>query len=134
MYGLLRSLIVCVLSSLSLSPFATTAAASEQSKSLSDDLVHAEHIVVCSDFDDFSAFRISRFLKGISDASDNILVQNGPTTSLGPNVRNVLIVLVGREPREETLRCVRETYPSRQDMATTYTSVSENLLLTAPAH
>ncbi len=74
-------------------------------------LLNAENVVLCSDFGELSASRVSLFLKELGKEVATAKVLDGPTSLAKASGFNVLAVISGAETQDTTQECALDTVP-----------------------
>lgn len=74
-------------------------------------LLDAQSIVLCSDFGEINASRVSQFLSELDQTVATEKVIDGPKRLSKASSFNALVVVTGKEPQSTTERCASDTVP-----------------------
>lgn len=76
-----------------------------------DALLNAENVILCSDFEELSASRVSLFLRELAKDVATAKVLDGPATLVKSLNFNVLAVISGTDVQDTTQECALATVP-----------------------
>ncbi|MEP3635603.1 MAG: hypothetical protein ABJM43_24050 [Paracoccaceae bacterium] len=91
-------------------PFSVAAEIPRPVRSM-DALLNAENIILCSDFEELSASRVSLYLRELAKDVATAKVLDGPTTLVKSPNFNVLAVISGINVQDTTKECALATVP-----------------------
>ena len=74
-------------------------------------LLGAENVILCSDFGELNASRLSHFLGELGQEVSTARVLDGPTSLAKAQGFNVLAVLSGVQTQDSTKKCALDTVP-----------------------
>lgn len=74
-------------------------------------LLDADSLILCSDFDEINASRVSQFLSELDQNTATVNVKDGPKRPPKALSFNVLVVVTGIEAQYTTEQCASDTVP-----------------------
>jgi len=91
-------------------------------------LLDAENIILCSDFGELNATRLSHFLRELEKEVSAARVLDGPTSLTKAHGFNVLAVFSGVQTQDATQKCALDTVPYGDGIADEINTTVHNLL------
>ncbi|WP_195821341.1 hypothetical protein [Roseobacter sp. MH60115] len=91
-------------------------------------LLDADSIILCSDFGEINASRVSQFLSELDQSAATVNVIDGPKRLSKALSFNVLVVVTGGEAQHTTEKCARDTVPYGDTVSNEIATVAKKLL------
>lgn len=91
-------------------------------------LLSAESIVLCSEFEEINASRVSQFLSELDQKVTSVEVLDGPSPRTKTSRFSALVVITGTETQESTEHCANGTVPNSIEITAEIEATVKNLV------